>query len=116
MEFGDGKRLGRIEEKLERALQLLTTIATQGDTIMASIAQGFSDLQNAINTLTGEESEVVTAIQQLQSQVAQGSPVTGAQLEALVTQVNTVNTGLTAAIAPAPAATGSAPGSAPAAA
>lgn len=87
----------KILEGIERLEQLMSTIA-----------QGFSDLQSAIAALTSEEGSVVTAIQALQAQIAAGSPVTGDQLEALVTQVNSVSSGLATAIAPP--ATGSTSG------
>lgn len=76
---------------------------------MASVSQGYTDLQTAITALGAEESSVASAIAALQQQVASGSPVTGDQLEALATQVSTVTTQLQTAIAP-PATTGGAPG------
>jgi conjugal transfer/entry exclusion protein len=82
--------------------------------LMSSLSQGFSDLQNAIAALTSEEGSVVSTIQALQAQIAAGSPVTGDQLEALVTQVNSVSSGLAAAIAPPSTSTTTGTSSAPA--
>jgi hypothetical protein len=77
---------------------------------MATVAVGFSDLTNAVNGLVSEESSVVSAIASLQAQIAAGSPVTGAQLDALAAQVTGVTTGLAAAIATS-TATGTSTGS-----
>lgn len=81
------------EERIIRSLERI-------EKFMASLSQGFTDLTTAVNALTAEEGSVVSAIQALQAQVAAGTPVTGDQLESLVTQINSVSTGLQAAIAP----------------
>jgi len=65
---------------------------------MVPLSQGFSDLTNAVNALSTEAVTVEAAIAQLQAQVAAGSPVTGAQLEALAAQVSGINTGLASAV------------------
>jgi uncharacterized protein with GYD domain len=86
--FDLSRRLEAIERRLENIGEK-----------MATLAVGFGDLTAAVNGLVSEEASVVTAIQALQSQIAQGSPVTGAQLDALAAQVTGVTSGLAAAIA-----------------
>lgn len=87
----------------QKTLQLsVNTIIEKENQLMASVSVGFTDLTNAVNALVAEEGSVVTAIQALQAQVVAGSPVTGDQLEALATQVQSATSGLAAAIAPPP--------------
>ena|ERR1700679_3248210 len=87
--------MGRYDFKNLAILARLDRLEKQ----MASVAQGYSDLQSAIAALSTEETSVLAAIQALQQQIAAGTPVTGDQLEALVNQVNGVTASLTSAIA-----------------
>lgn len=67
---------------------------------MIPLSQGFSDLQKVTAQLVADDASVKATVLQLQQQVAAGSPVTGDQLEAIVTQLTSVGNDLAAISAP----------------
>lgn len=66
------------------------------------IKTGYDDLKASVDALVAEDASVVTAIKDLQAQVAAGTPVTGDQLETLAGLIKGVGSDLTAAIGPPP--------------
>ncbi len=87
---------------LTTALDLLTQLVAQGAKLMAAEA----DLQAGLDKLAVDISARLDAlnaqIAALQTQLAAGSPVTQAQLDALTTEVNTIDAALTPPAPPAP--------------
>lgn len=63
---------------------------------------GYNDLKASVDALVAEDASVVTAIKDLQTQVAAGTPVTGDQLETLAGLVKGVGSDLATAIGPPP--------------
>jgi len=63
---------------------------------MSDLITGYNDLSAAIGTLSSVEVTIVAEIQALQAQVANGSPVTGDQLDALASEVSGITAGFQA--------------------
>lgn len=97
--------------------QLLEEIDERIKKLMATLSSGFADLTAAITNLGTDMSAGFTAVlAEINSLQGQQSPVTGDQLEALATQVNTLKGGFDTFVSSAtaaPASTTTAPAPAP---
>jgi hypothetical protein len=93
--FNIGHRLTVVENQIKSLGEKMVPLQT-----------GYTDLTNAVNSLSTEQVAVSSAIAALQAQVAAGSPVTGEQLEALAVQVNGITANFATSIAPTGISTG----------
>jgi hypothetical protein len=108
----DPKQLSEILAALQSGgqLSLLTKIDKGVTQLMATLSGGFADLSAAITALTTDTSAgFASVLAEINTLKNQPTPVTGDQLEALATAVNTIKSGfdsfVTSAVPPAPTPT-----------
>jgi chromosome segregation ATPase len=93
-------RDARVEEKLDRALELLTALKTQGDAMaldLATLETELTETKDAVSAIITYTQTIITELQALAAELA-GQPAIQARLNAMADELNAEQTRIAEAI------------------